>query len=118
MLRGIANKQQFIERAYKGLSANCESAVKQKLLTELFDRLKERNPLDSKSLSFYSENGTFRVFTTLPAEYHINDILQQPTTIQTSTIQHYVSVLKPWVDQCQPFIIVGPEGCGKGLLIR
>jgi hypothetical protein len=67
MLKGVTNKHLFIERAYKGLSANCQSSVKSKILTELFDRLKERNPLDSKSLSFYSENTTFRVFTTLPA---------------------------------------------------
>ena len=23
-----------------------------------------------------------------------------------------------WVNTCQPFIVVGPEGCGKNLLIR
>lgn len=70
--------------------------------------MKERNPLDSKTTSFYSESNTFRVFTTLPAEYSINDILAQPTTIQTATVQNNISILKPWVEQCQPFIVVGP----------
>lgn len=29
-----------------------------------------------------------------------------------------MDILKPWIDNCEPFIVCGPEGCGKSLLIN
>ena len=39
--------------------------------------------------------------------------------VQTSSIQMGLDYFNPWLDpeNKQPFILVGPEGCGKGCVI-
>lgn len=32
--------------------------------------------------------------------------------------QRALSVMEPWIDNSEPFILVGPEGCGKDMIIR
>ena len=38
--------------------------------------------------------------------------------LQTSLVQSALGVLKNWVEGGSNFIVVGPGGCGKGMLIR
>lgn len=38
--------------------------------------------------------------------------------IPTVSVQRGLKVLEPWVERLEPFILVGPEGCGKNMLIR
>ncbi len=44
----------------------------------------------------------------------------QLPVILTPDVQRNLAMLTPWLsgDSKQPFIIVGPEGCGKELLLR
>lgn len=41
-----------------------------------------------------------------------------PPIIKTESIQRDLAMIKPWLDRGDSFIVVGPEGCGKNLLIR
>lgn len=36
----------------------------------------------------------------------------------TSTIQRDLALVKPLLEKDESFILVGPEGCGKNLVIR
>lgn len=38
--------------------------------------------------------------------------------ILTQTIQRDIALVKPLLDRDESFILVGPEGCGKNLLIK
>jgi len=38
--------------------------------------------------------------------------------IRTIGLQRDLEILRPWIAHCEPFIVCGPEGCGKSLLIR
>jgi len=38
--------------------------------------------------------------------------------VKTVGLQRNFANFKQWLDQGDPFIIVGPEGCGKSLMIR
>ncbi|GLD99147.1 hypothetical protein PINS_up007865 [Pythium insidiosum] len=38
--------------------------------------------------------------------------------VPTVSVQRGLKVLEPWVERMEPFILVGPEGCGKNMLIR
>jgi dynein heavy chain 2 len=42
----------------------------------------------------------------------------EPPIILTSTIQRDLALVKPLLVKDESFIIVGPEGCGKNLVIR
>lgn len=50
----------------------------------------------------------------------IDDLKNQdlPPIVNTVGIQRDIAMTKPWFDKGDSFIVVGPEGCGKNLLIR
>ena len=41
-----------------------------------------------------------------------------PPTVKTIGIQRDISMIMPWLEKGDSFIVVGPEGCGKNLMIR
>jgi len=41
-----------------------------------------------------------------------------PPIILTQTIQRDIALVKPLLEKDESFILVGPEGCGKNLVIR
>ena len=43
---------------------------------------------------------------------------EKGAVLQTATIQSYLTILRKWVNNNQHFIVTGPEGCGKGVLIK
>jgi dynein heavy chain 2 len=43
--------------------------------------------------------------------------VQNPPLINTVGMQRNRAILEPWLKHSQPFIVVGPEGCGKTLLL-
>ena len=36
----------------------------------------------------------------------------------TPEVQKYINVISPWIESRQPFLVVGPEGCGKAMVIN
>ena len=40
-----------------------------------------------------------------------------PPIVQTVNIQRDIAMIRPWLEQGESFILVGPEGCGKNLII-
>mmetsp|Transcript_23934 Transcript_23934/g.36633 ORF Transcript_23934/g.36633 Transcript_23934/m.36633 type:complete len:104 (+) Transcript_23934:6688-6999(+) len=55
-----------------------------------------------------------------PGQIKIDDMknLDLPPIVKTTSIQRDMSMIKPWLDKGDSFIVVGPEGCGKNLMIR
>jgi dynein heavy chain 2 len=43
--------------------------------------------------------------------------LETGKIIDTVSVQRAAAMIRPWVDNMEPFILVGPEGCGKSMLI-
>jgi dynein heavy chain 2 len=43
---------------------------------------------------------------------------ESPPIVRTINIQRDINLIKPWLDQGYSFILVGPEGSGKNLMIR
>lgn len=57
----------------------------------------------------------------IAGELNIDAILTSndlPPIIKTEGIQKDIAHIKPWLDNGDSFIVVGPEGCGKNLMIR
>jgi ABC-type uncharacterized transport system fused permease/ATPase subunit len=50
----------------------------------------------------------------------LDDLKNQdlPPIVRTVGVQHNIAMVRPWLEQGDSFILVGPEGCGKNLLIR
>jgi dynein heavy chain 2 len=45
-------------------------------------------------------------------------LLSLDSVIPTVAVQRSLAVMAPWVESMAPFILVGPEGCGKDMVIR
>jgi len=60
------------------------------------------------------------VFAAEAGQIKIDDLKDQdlPPIIKTTGIQRGVAMIQPWLDKGDSFIVVGPEGCGKNLMIR
>ena len=86
--------------------------------------LGERPPVDlSKTpLDFHlpKDSSNFRALSILTTDLTLNDFtdVNEPPVVNTISVQRDLEILKPWVQNCEPFIVVGPEGSGKSLLIR
>lgn len=54
------------------------------------------------------------------SEIKIDDLKnpEAPPIVSTVNIQRDIAMIKPWLEQGDSFILVGPEGCGKNLIIR
>jgi len=38
--------------------------------------------------------------------------------VSTVELQRNKFIVSKWVNNCEPLIIVGPEGCGKNIIMR
>lgn len=44
-------------------------------------------------------------------------ISEEGPMVRTAAVQRDELLLAPWMNQMEPFILVGPEGCGKNMLL-
>ena len=112
-IKGVDSRKLFIEKAFKGLAANCSAEIRPKVLSMIFDKMGDRNPLDSKATNFYVERDEFKPFTEIPSEYLLSELVNEPLPLPTPMFQNALSILKPWIQAGSPFVVVGSEGCGK-----
>ena len=47
-----------------------------------------------------------------------SDSIEETPAIYTIGLQRDIEIIRPWIQNCHPFIVCGPEGCGKSLVIK
>ncbi len=118
-VKGAKNLSEFIAAVSSGLTSNYMED-KSQMVTKVFEAFNEKNPFSAKeSLCFYSENKSYRLYSTLPQEFDLDEVLSENGAIlKTIMAQSYLDRLKRWVNHNENFLLVGPEGCGKSMLIK
>ncbi|EPY79965.1 hypothetical protein CB1_000877044, partial [Camelus ferus] len=95
------------------------------VLKQVFKWARESPPDPQKPVDTYYDSSRGRLASyalkkpeNLTADDFCNG--QALPVIQTPDMQRGLDYFKPWLssDTKQPFILVGPEGCGKGMLLR
>ena len=78
-----------------------------------------RHPLDT-----YFDSSTGRLSSyqlVVPEDLTLNEFSKgsSPPVVLTTDVQRNAAMILPWLQQAsrQPFLLVGPEGCGKELLL-
>jgi hypothetical protein len=93
-------------------------------LAEFIFKLAGERPADPKNLLlnyFEPKTGAWMPFAPESAgETKLDDLKNQdlPPIVKTIGIQRDIAMIKPWLENGDSFIVVGPEGCGKNLMIR
>ncbi|XP_073518216.1 cytoplasmic dynein 2 heavy chain 1 isoform X2 [Phyllobates terribilis] len=124
-LHGCTDRSQFIISLIRGLGGNLNMKSRNDFAKEVFSWARESPPDPRKPLDTYYEEKSGRLMSynfEKPENLTIEDFtnLQALPVIRTPDIQRGLDYFRPWLgtDTKQPFILVGPEGCGKGMLLR
>ncbi|KAI6079846.1 Cytoplasmic dynein 2 heavy chain 1 [Aix galericulata] len=124
-LRGCTDRGQFIINLLRGLGGNLNMRSRQEFAKEIFTWAQESPPNPRKPLDTYYDTDTGQLMLyqlkkneNLTADNFSN--LQTLPVIQTPDMQRGLDYFRPWLDlnNKEPFLLVGPEGCGKGMLLR
>ncbi|KAJ9599678.1 hypothetical protein L9F63_026474, partial [Diploptera punctata] len=118
-LHGVTSRAQFTVALLRGLGGNLTLPTREAFAKQLFSRLSifsfaklcnqaRRDGLDTYTMD--NENMDLELETSsssLPL-------------IMTADVKRTVDVIEPWlnIDTQQPFLLVGPQGCGKSLILK
>lgn len=90
---------------------------------EVFQWAGERPPDMGAPLDCCYERGGFRAYVTARGREEdgqalsVEDVLGSGV-VSTVSVQRTMRLLSAWIDAMEPFVLVGPEGCGKNMIIQ
>ena len=128
-LRGVECKAEFVIGLIRGLGSNLEIAKREEFARQVFGWSGERPadarlPLDSH---YDREAGAIVGYAHAETKKEVDDMgdevqsalsFRSPPLISTQDVQRHAHLIEPWLQHMEPFILVGPEGCGKTLLLE
>ncbi|XP_029699181.1 cytoplasmic dynein 2 heavy chain 1 isoform X3 [Takifugu rubripes] len=124
-LSGVTERGQFIIGLLRGLGGNINFKTRQEFAKELLSWARESPPNANKPLDTYYDFdcGHLAAYTFQHPKEQVPEQLGHTNTlavIETPAMQRALHGFSPWLtaQHRQPFMIVGPEGCGKGMLLR
>lgn len=124
-LVGMTNKSQFTCALIRGLGGNLGPQTMETFAKEVFHWTHETAPDHRNPLDTYYDLETCRLSTyqlQLPDNLSVADLCGagggvggSPPVVLTPGVQRGLDMFSPWLqgNSRQPFIVVGPEGCGK-----
>ncbi|MBO6261976.1 MAG: AAA family ATPase, partial [Bacilli bacterium] len=112
----------FVDAIIKGLGDNLTIEDRKKFAMDVYKVCGERPSNLSNVLDVYYDSKTQNLisYDYNQIENEISDIKQFSNgypLIKTTSVQCNLDTLKIWLENNEPFIVVGPEGAGKSLLI-
>jgi dynein heavy chain 2 len=121
-LKEVNTKHEFICGVIRGLGGNLSLSSRASLAKEVFQWCGERPPDLSNPLDCYADGSSLKPFiplkgNDLPEQLQVKD-LGGTAVIPTVTVQRTLAMMESWILNMEPFILVGPEGCGKSMIIH
>jgi len=123
-LKGIDSKSAFVVGLIRGFGANMDTEARSNFAREVFGWANER-PIDArKPLDCYYDPqlGALKAYTldTSTAQLDAEEIKQLMglPPVLTVDVQKNMDLVTKWVQDMEPFLLVGPEGSGKNLMMN
>ncbi|XP_037123246.1 cytoplasmic dynein 2 heavy chain 1 isoform X1 [Syngnathus acus] len=124
-LSAVTMRGQFIIGLLRGLGGNLNLKTRQEFAKGLLNWANETPPNIRKPLDTYydPDSGHLAAYTLQrPDNLRLEQLSHSNSlpVIETPDIQRALHCFSPWLtaQHRQPFMVVGPEGCGKGMLLR
>ncbi|KAF4324411.1 hypothetical protein G195_002224 [Phytophthora kernoviae 00238/432] len=120
-------RSEFVCAMIRGLGANLAMGSRASFAKSLFMMANERPPDMNAPLDCYCQGSTFYAYETkrdtygaMDGKMDSKDLLTSgmDAVVPTVSVQRGLKLIEPWVEKMEPFILVGPEGSGKNMLIR
>ncbi|XP_039269307.2 cytoplasmic dynein 2 heavy chain 1-like [Styela clava] len=125
-LHGVKTKTGFLVALLKGLGGNLSTSAREDFAKEIFQWGHENLPDQRHPLNaYYNEDldtlDCFKVDLS-QAESFASDIqnMEELPVVKTVEMQRNIDYVLPWLQSGnrQPFMVVGPDGCGKSMLLK
>ena len=124
MNEGMQNKAQFVHAIVRGLGGNFRHDRRAKFAEQVLGWGGIRPPDPKNVLNNYydAKIGNFSSFVGEAGKGGAVTIDEMknplaPPLVATAGIQRDIDLIGGWLERGDPFILVGPEGCGKNLII-
>ncbi len=80
----------------------------------------ERPPDIGAPLDCYFKDGSFKSYVAQEASGTVSrkELETGSAVIQTVSVQRNVDLIFGWVQRMEPFVLVGPEGAGKSMILN
>lgn len=123
-LQGCTGKAQFALALVYGLGSYLTEEYRKDYAKEIHSMMSERLPDPKNPLDVYYDESSncYRTFDVEPCtDLSVEDLYRDPM-VATVDCQRNVKILQAWMKPVRPgiyrpFILVGPEGCGKKMLL-
>ncbi|XP_077984893.1 cytoplasmic dynein 2 heavy chain 1-like [Glandiceps talaboti] len=124
-LHGCCTKAQFVVALIRGLGGDLNENSRQAFAKEVFHWSHEMAPDQRHLLDTYYDEKSGRLMSyqfDMTENLSADDFTTSKSlpVIRTTDVQRCLDYLKPWLqaEHKQPFILVGPDGCGKGMILK
>ncbi|KAJ3116477.1 Cytoplasmic dynein 2 heavy chain 1 [Phlyctochytrium bullatum] len=121
-IHGVSNRLQFVFRLIRGLGANLYMENRLSFANEVLKWANESSPDPKRTLDFYvdSKGRLLSYEIGEPPDLEIKNLreVDRLPVIETVDVKRAIDVILPWLNQNFPFLLVGPEGSGKQMLLR
>lgn len=119
-LNKCESKAQFAYGVICGLGSNFDYKVRAELTSLVMSVAQQRAPNPDPLMNYFDTKlQSWTSFSLEQKEIKIEELKDpdSPPLIQTCSIQRDIALVRPLLEQDESFVLVGPEGCGKNLLI-
>ncbi|RKO94668.1 hypothetical protein BDK51DRAFT_21975 [Blyttiomyces helicus] len=121
-LAGVTSRLQFLYGLIRGLGANLYIESRMTYANELLGWANEASPDAKRTLDmFVNKSGRLEMYQLEePSNLDMssmNDVDRLPV-VETVDVKRALDIIMPWFKSQQPFLLVGPEGAGKHMLLR
>lgn len=121
-LKDATTRQEFVCGLIRGIGGNLSLTNRTALAKEVFQWANERPPDFGSPLDCFADGSRFEAFAGAALSGHDSSIsledIGETTVVPTVTVQRTLAVIDPWIKNMESFILVGPEGCGKSMVIN
>uniref|UniRef100_A0A7S1KS08 Cytoplasmic dynein 2 heavy chain 1 n=1 Tax=Percolomonas cosmopolitus TaxID=63605 RepID=A0A7S1KS08_9EUKA len=119
-LHAVSTKGQFVVGLIRGLGSYLKMETRGNFALQIFKICEEKpidiqHPLDCKFSTDISQFVPYAPDTTEKITY--DELFDHPM-VKTVAVQRTMDIIEPWLKRSEPFILVGPEGCGKSMILR
>ena len=121
-LRGCSSKAEFCVGLIRGLGCNLALDRRTQFATKVWSLSQTEKPLDARAPldCFYSKQSqSLQSYAMREAAVSLEQIsFRAPPVVQTVDVQRNRDLIMPWLQRREPFLLVGPEGSGRTLLLE